>query len=184
MHGDRLHVGIMMSTSPNFSEYPSGQTRDVKTKGDGHGASVDVKVRKPQRRRTSPSTPEGYLQELPALVLLDRLAIPMLAVRLEGVIVYANPALAIMLGHQPDTIALIGQPLSALLDGHSATTPRACVTALRGAGTLVVDWLHAEGFPVRSLISETVFVRAGDQIVLIGATDVTELMWTLHPELH
>jgi PAS domain-containing protein len=181
MHGDRLHVGIMMSTSPNFSEYPSEQTGDVKTNGDGHGQSVDVKVRSAQRRLTSPSTQEGYLQELPALVLLDRLAIPMLAVRLDGVIVYANPALATMLGHQPDTIALIGQPLSALLDGHSATTPSACVTALRGAGTLVVDWLHAEGFPVRSVISETVFVRASDQILLIGITDITELMWTIRP---
>jgi hypothetical protein len=142
MHGDRPHVGIMMTTSPSFSEHRSEQTatpHDVGTNGD---ESMDVKVRGEERRRPSPSTPEGYLQELPALALLDRLAIPMLAVRLDGVLVHTNPAMATMLGHQADTVALIGQPF----------------------------------------ISETVFVRASDQILLIGVTDVTERMWTIHPE--
>ena len=87
-----------------------------------------------------------------------------------------------MLGHQPNAIALIGRPLPELLAGHSATPPRDCVTALRAAGTVVVDWLHAKGFPVRSVISETVFVRAADQILLIGVTDITELMWTIRPD--
>jgi hypothetical protein len=105
----------------------------------------------------------------------------MLAVRLDGVVIYTNPALATMLGHQPNTIALIGRPLPELLAGHSATPPRDCVTALRAASTVVVDWLHAEGFAVRSVISETVFVRATDQILLIGVTDITELMWTIRP---
>ena len=47
---------------------------------------------------------------------------------------------------------------------------------------MVVDWLHAEGFPVRSVISDAVFVRATDQILLIGVTDITELMWTIPAE--
>jgi len=143
---------------------------------------VDVEDRSTERRQTAPGTPQGYLQELPALALLDRLAIPMLAVRLDGVVVHTNPAMATMLGHRADTVALIGQLLPALLVDHSATSPQDCVTALRGAGTLVVDWLHAQGFPVRSVISETVFVRASDQILLIGVTDVTEVMWTIRPE--
>jgi PAS domain-containing protein len=176
-----------MTTSPAFSEGRSEQTATsdhLQTNGDGHNNSVDVKVRSDERRRPSPSTPEGFLQELPALVLLDRLAIPMLAVRLDGVVVYTNPAMATMLGHHSDTVALIGQPLPALLAHHSATSPGDCVAALRGVGTLVVDWLHARGFPVRSVISETLFVRASDQILLIGVTDITELMWTIHPEQH
>jgi len=47
---------------------------------------------------------------------------------------------------------------------------------------MVVDWFHAEGLSVRSVISGTAFIRAADQIVLIGATDITELMWTIQPE--
>lgn len=152
------------------------------TSPDSELRSQHTAQRTERRRRTPPSTPEAYLHELPALVLLDPLAIAMLAVRLDGVVIYTNPALATMLGHHPNTIALIGRPLPELLAGHSATPARDCVTALRAAGTVIVDWLHADGFPVRSVISETVFVRAADQILLIGVTDITKLMWTIHPE--
>jgi PAS domain-containing protein len=131
-----------------------------------------------RRRRPSPSSPEEYLRALPALILLDRLPIPMLATRLDGVVVYTNPAFATMLGHHPDTIMLTGQQLPALLAGHAATPPPDCVTALRAASNAIVDWLHVEGFPVRTVVSETLYVRTADQILLIGVTDITELMWT------
>jgi PAS domain-containing protein len=108
--------------------------------------------------------------------------VPMLATGLDGVVVYTNPAFATMLGHHPDTVMLTGQQLPALLAGHSATPPRDCVTALRAGSNVVVDWLHAEGFPVRSVVSETLFFRATDQILLIGVTDITELTWTAPPE--
>jgi PAS domain-containing protein len=191
MHGDLLHTGITMTTSPNYlSELRTDQTarcpatpHNADTNGDGYDKFVDVKVHSTERRRRPPpSTPEGYLHQLPALIMLDRLPIPMLATTLDGVVVYTNPAFATMLGHHPDTITLIGQRLPALLAGHSASPPRDCVTALRAADTMVVDWLHAEGFPVRSVISDTVFVRATDQILLIGVTDITELMWTIQPQ--
>jgi PAS domain-containing protein len=106
----------------------------------------------------------------------------MLATGLDGVVVYTNPAFATMLGHHPDNVMLTGQLLPALLAGRSATSARDCVTALRGAGNVIVDWRHAEGFPVRSVISETLFFRATDQILLIGVTDITELIWTTPPE--
>ena len=106
----------------------------------------------------------------------------MLATGLDGVVVYVNPAFATMLGHHPDNVMLTGLPLPALLAGHSATPPRDCVTALRAASNVIVDWLHVEGFPVRSVISETLFLRASDEILLIGVTDITELVWTTPPE--
>ena len=91
----------------------------------------------------------------------------MLATGLDGVVVYTNPAFATMLGHHRDTITLTGKRLPELLAGHAATSPRDCVTALRSARTVVVDWLHAEGFPVRSVISDT-YSCASYQILLIG----------------
>ena len=144
---------------------------------------MDVNVGSAERRRRPPpSTPEGYLYELPALILLERLAIPTPATRLDGGVVYTNPAFAMMLGHS-DTITLTGLQLPALLAGHSATPPHDCVTALRAAGTVVVDWLDVEGFPVRSVISDALFVRDTDQILLVGVTDVTELMWNIQPSV-
>jgi PAS domain len=132
-----------------------------------------------RRRQPPPCTPDGYLHELPALILLDRLPTPMLATGLDGVLIYTNPAFATMLGY-PDTTTLTEQLLPALLEGHSATPPRECVTALRATGTVVIDWLHAEGFPVRTVVSNALLVRATDPILLISITDITELMWTTH----
>jgi PAS domain-containing protein len=179
-----------MSASPDFAKPRTDQTTGhpaaparAETNGNRYDNFVDAKeLSTERRRRPSPSTTDEYLYALPALILLDRLPIPMLATGLDGVVVYTNPAFATMLGYHPDTITLTGQRLPALLAGHSATPPRDCVTALRAAGTVIVDWLHAEGFPVRSVISDTLFVRATDQIVLIGVTDITELMWTNPPE--
>jgi PAS domain-containing protein len=175
-----------MTTSPDFADHRIHQTAwrtatldNAETNGDGYDKLVDVKERITERRRQPPpSTPDGYLHELPASILLDRLPTPMLATGLDGVLIYANPAFATMLGH-PGTTTLTEQPLPALLAGYSATPPRDCVTALRAAaGTVVIDWLHAEGFAVRTVVSNALLLRATDPILLISITDITELMWT------
>ena len=157
-----------MPLSPDSTKLHNGQPAAADSGGPNHE----------RRRRPPPSTPDGYLSTLPALVLLDRLAVPMLATMLDGIIVYTNPAFAAMLGYPPDTLTLIGKRLSTLLTGQADTSPPDCVTALRAARNVIVDWVHAEGFPVRSVISESVFVRASDQVVLIGVTDITELAWS------
>jgi PAS domain-containing protein len=134
-----------------------------------------------RRRRFRPGSPDNYLRALPASVLLERLPVPMLATGVDGIVVYNNAAFASMLGHGAD-VRLTGYGLPALLDGHSATPPSDCVTTLRAANNVVVDWLHSEGFPVRSVISETLFFRATDEVLLFGVTDLTELIWTTRPE--
>jgi hypothetical protein len=174
-----------MTTSPDFSEDRTDQTarrpatlHNAQTNGDGCHGLVDVNAcNTERRRRPPPSTPQGYFRELPALILLDRLPTPILASGLDGVLIYTNPAFATMLGH-PDSTTLSEQQLPALLAGYSATLPLDCVAALRGAGTVVVDWLHAEGFPVRTLVSDALLVRATDPILLISITDISDVMWT------
>jgi PAS domain-containing protein len=155
-----------MSASPDFAESVAPTSGQI----NGNAANAN-----------GPGSHSGRPRALPALVLLDRLPVPMLATGLDGVVVYTNSAFATTLGYHPETITLIGRRLPALLAGHSATAPHDCVTGLRDAGTLVVDWLHAEGFPVRSVVSDMLFLRGTDQILLIGLTDVTELMWTNPP---
>ena len=176
-----------MTTTPDFAEYRIDPTAwrpatldKAETNGDRYDELVDVAERIiERRRRPPPSTPDGYLHELPAL---DRLPTPVLATGLDGVLIYTNPAFATMLGY-PGTTTLSEQPLTALLAGHSATPPRDCVTALRAAaGTVIIDWLHAEGFAVRTVVSNALLLRATDPILLISITDITELMWTTPPE--
>ncbi len=105
----------------------------------------------------------------------------MLGTGLDGIVGYHNPAFARMLGHGPG-VTLTGYGLPALMDVHWSTPPEDCVTTLRTAGNAMVDWLHAEGFPVRSVISETLFMRDTDNILLFGVTDITELIWMYPPE--
>jgi PAS domain-containing protein len=186
IHGDRLTPGSRLSTSPDFSQHrtdlpPAPDSAKARSNGSYAGAEVRRTVR---RRRPPPIGPEEYLHALPALLLLDRLSIPMFATGLDGVVVYNNPAFASMLGHHPDTVMLMGQQLPALLAGRTATPAHDCVTELRAAGNVVVDWLHVEGFPVHSVISETLFFRATDHILLLGITDITELIWATPPEAH
>jgi PAS domain-containing protein len=171
-----------MTTSPDFTADPADQTASRpatphNSETNGYHRFVNVKQRGAERHRPPPNSPHGYLRELPALILLDRLPTPVLATGLDGVLIYTNPAFATMLGH-PDTTALSGQQLAALLARHSETEPRDCVAALRGAGTVVVDWLHADGFSVRTLVSDALLVRATDPILLISITDISEVMWS------
>jgi hypothetical protein len=73
MHGDRLHAGIPMTTSPNFAEYQSDQTaghpaaaHNGETNGNGHSKFVDANARSTERRRRPPpSSPEEYSTHCP-----------------------------------------------------------------------------------------------------------------------
>ena len=169
-----------MTTSPDFVEHridPTVWCTATRDNAETNDEFTDVKGRFTERRRKpAPSTLDGYLFELPALILLDRMATPTLATGLDGVVMYTNPAFATMLGY-PDTTTLTEQPLSALLAGHSATPPRDCVTALRAAGNVVISWLHADDFPIRTVVSDALLVRATDPILLISITDITEVTW-------
>ena len=53
-----------------------------------------------RRRRVQPSSPMAMLTRLPALVVLDRLSVPVLAVDLDGAITFANKAFAALLGYR------------------------------------------------------------------------------------
>jgi PAS domain-containing protein len=175
-----------LSTSPDVSKHRTDlPPAPDSAKARSNGSYAGAKVRRTERRRPPPPTgPEECLHALPALSLLDRLSIPMLAIGLDGVVNYNNPAFASMLGHHPDTVMLMGQQLPALLAGRKATPAHDWVTELRAAGNVVVDWLHVEGFPVHSVISETLFFRDTDQTLLIGITDITELIWATPPDAH
>jgi PAS domain-containing protein len=153
-----------LSTPPDFSEHRTllhAASDNAAT--NNRDAYMDADTRRAERRRRPPPTsPDEYLYALPALILLARIPIPMLATGLDGVVVYTNPAFATMLGHHPDTVMLVGQSLPALLAGRSATPAHECVAGLRAAGNAVVDRLPVEGFPVRSVVSDTLLFCATD----------------------
>ena len=126
------------------------------------------------RREPSPETPLGYLQRLPASILLDRLPVPILAVHTDGTIVHANPAFDDMLGFDKD--AVTGRATNDVL---AAILPEG-ITAmdyLRGAAGDVIALVAEDGSTVRAVVSESVLTRKDDPVALVCFHDVTEQLW-------
>lgn len=149
-------------------------TREVTSDSRHPGRGVE------RRRRPPPDTQMGYLHQMPGSVLVSRLPHPILAVGLDGILIYTNPAFARMLGYA-ESAALTGQSLSALLAGHSETSPQDCVTILRNAASTVIDWLHLEGGRIHTVTSDPLLTRADDPVLLISVTDISEYLWNTPP---
>ncbi|MGH3639937.1 MAG: hypothetical protein ACRDUX_13020 [Mycobacterium sp.] len=129
-----------------------------------------------ERRRQQPLTDaQGYLRQLPALTLLDRLPTAMLGVGHLGDIAYANPACAEMLGY-PDGETVTRLQLPALLTGHEALAPADCLTTLQTAAA-VVEWNHNQNYVVRTMVSAPLLLHETGTLLLIGVTDVTAWLW-------
>jgi PAS domain-containing protein len=111
---------------------------------------------------------------MPAVVVLERLPIPSLAMGRDGVILFANTAFAEMVGYQQDRLAGLTFPLV-------FNTVPATVFALTGVdalANLVVELKHCEGWPVRARMSKSALMRRDDPVVLVTFEDLTERLWT------
>ncbi|MDT5326597.1 MAG: hypothetical protein QOF25_3749 [Mycobacterium sp.] len=132
-----------------------------------------------RRQQRQPTDLAGYLHQLPALLLLDRLPTAVLGVGHLGDIAYANPACAEMLGYA-DAKTVTRLHLPELLFGHSALTPSDCVNTLRTAAG-IVGWNHAQDYVIRTMISPPLLLRDSDPLLLISITDVTDSLWESKP---
>jgi len=108
-----------------------------------------------------------------ALVVLERLPEPALAVDREGTILFANGAFCDMLGHAPDE-------LSAMKFGDIFCGPAAdhCAVALvRANHDRLVDLAHKDGHPVWARMSNSALRRRDDTFALVTFRDHTEERW-------
>ena len=62
---------------------------------------MGIDRRRPGQAEQSPA---DTLQQMPAVVVLQRIAVPVLAIDKHGTILFANAAFVAMLGHAQDTI--------------------------------------------------------------------------------
>jgi len=114
----------------------------------------------------------GYLQQLPALALFDRMPVPMLAIGADGVIVCANRACLTMLGYS-DPNDLTGRLVTDITAPESrCTLPRDQIELLGYRAGSVMTWLHAQGHSVRAIVSETLLMRGLGSVFLVCLTDV------------
>ena len=147
----------------------AGEPHDCRR--DSAGVDGDQWV---ERRRNGGSghAPTDILTRLPAVVVLERLPIPSLAMTRDGIILFANTAFAEMVGYQPDGLA-------GLAFQEAFHTVPAALCALSGVdalANLVVQLRHCEGWTVLARMSKSL-MRRDDPVVLVTLEDLTERLW-------
>ena len=139
------------------------------------GAGMDGSARIERRRNGRPGdSPMDILRRLPAVVVLERLPVPALAMARDGIILFANAAFAEMVGYAPDGLA------GSVFPEIFRTVP-AALCALSGVdalANLVVELRHCEGWTVRARMSNSALMRRDDPVVLVTFENLTERLWT------
>lgn len=128
-----------------------------------------------ERRNNGQDTqsPISLLQQMPALVVLERFPVPVLAIGEDGSILFANSAFADMVGHSTDTV----KQLKFAEIFHSLPADKSAVSVVRAHADLVVDLVHQDSSIVRARMSKSALVRGDDPVALATFQDLTERLW-------
>ncbi len=120
---------------------------------------------------TVPGTsPTDILTRLPAVVVLERVPVPWLAMTREGSILFSNTAFADMVGYQRNGLARAA--FSRLFNaGPAAISVLSGVDAL---SNMVVEVQHCEGWTVRGEDEQVGADAARRSVVLVTFDDVAE----------
>jgi PAS domain S-box-containing protein len=138
------------------------------------GAGMDGSRPVERRRTGSPGdSPMDILTRLPAVVVLERIPVPSLAMARDGMILFANTAFAEMVGYRQDRLA--GLAFSEIFN----TVPAALceLSGVDALANLVVQLQHCEGWTVRARMSKSALMRRDDQVVLVTFEDLTDQLW-------
>jgi PAS domain-containing protein len=133
-----------------------------------------MRDRRFERRRQSPQQqmPSEALQQMPALVLLERLPTPVLAVDRAGAIVFANGAFCDMLDYTLDELLMMN--FAELFYGLS---PDGTFAPLPSNAARLVELAHKHGHPVLASMSKSAMRRADDAVALATFADRSEELW-------
>lgn len=118
-------------------------------------------------------SPTEVLRRMPALVVLERLPVPVLAVTDDGVILFVNPAFATMVGRSREVVGDMDfrDLFAEVTEGESA------VSMVRSHADMVVQLWHADGTMVRAKMSKSALLRGNDPVALATFNDLTEQLW-------
>jgi PAS domain S-box-containing protein len=126
-----------------------------------------------RRKRQHGQSPMTALKELPALVVLERIPVPVLAIGHDGSILFTNTAFAEMVGFDAEEVmSLRFQQIF-----HQAPDSESLLSVVHALANMVVELAHKDGSVVRALMSKSAVMRADDQFVLATFQDLTEQLW-------
>jgi PAS domain S-box-containing protein len=113
------------------------------------------------------------LTQLPALVILERIPIPVLAIAHDGSILFTNTAFAEMVGCEPEEV--LSLRFHEIF--HEAPESGSLLPVVHALANVVVKLDHKDGSVVRALMSKSALMRADDQFALAVFQDLTEELW-------
>jgi PAS domain S-box-containing protein len=122
--------------------------------------------------------PIDELQQMPALVVLERLPAPALAVDRVGIILFANDSFCDMVGYPAD------QLLSTNFEEIFQTVPAddRWVTLVGTGAAQLVELRHRYGYSVWASMSKSAMRRCDDTVALVIFHDRTEELWLNNAE--
>ncbi|KUI24719.1 histidine kinase [Mycobacterium sp. IS-1742] len=128
-----------------------------------------------ERRRDGQDdrSPMSLLRDMPALVLLERFPVPVLAIAEDGAILFANGAFADMVGYRTEDVT--AAHFTEIF--HRLPAEDSAVMVVRAHADLVVELVHRDGSIVRARMSKSALVRGDDPVALATFTDLTERLW-------
>jgi PAS domain S-box-containing protein len=140
----------------------------------GDDAGVDSSQWIERRRNgSSGDSPKDVLTRLPAVVILERIPVPSLAMARDGTILFANTAFAEMVGYEQDRLAGLAFPEIF----HTVPAEIAAFSGVDALENLVVELQHYEGWRVRARMSKSALMRCDDPVVLVTFDNLTERLW-------
>ncbi|MFZ0230529.1 MAG: PAS domain-containing protein [Mycobacterium sp.] len=112
---------------------------------------------------------------MPALVVLERIPVPVLAIADDGALVFANSAFSEMVGRAPEDVRSL--TFNEIFHLPLTPTTESAVSVVQGLANMVVELAHRDGTSVRALMSRSALIRADDDIALATFQDLTEQLW-------
>ncbi len=162
----------MLTSAPSTSNARllAGGSHDYSR--DGAGVDGDRRVER-RRNGRSGDSPADVLTRLPAVVVLERIPVPSLAMARDGIILFANTAFAEMVGYRQDRLA--GQAFPEIF--HTVPAALCALSGVDALANLVVELQHCEGWTVRARMSKSALMRRDDPVVLVTFDNLTERLW-------
>jgi PAS domain S-box-containing protein len=133
-----------------------------------HDATVERR-----RKRQHSQSPMTTLKQMPAVVVLERIPVPVLAIAHDGSLLFTNTAFAEMLGRERDEVL----SLRFHQVFHRAPASESLLTVVHALADRVVELAHKDGSVVRALMSRSAVTRADDQFALAAFRDLTAELW-------
>jgi PAS domain S-box-containing protein len=154
-----------MSNGWLVSEGSPGHPRDAA----GMGGNRRVE----RRNGGSGGSPMDILTQLPAVVVMERLPVPSVAMARDGIILFANTAFAEMVGYPQDSLAGLAFPATF----HTLPAAVAALSSVNALANLIVQLRHFEGWTVQARMSKSATMRRDDPVALVTFENLTERLW-------